>query len=113
MLGDRSMSATSLVEVLPVAHLEYALVAIEYFDDILRSDDNADLASDGYLVGHARCPPVPTEGDGALAGQAPEEAREQCRLCDAPATVELFTGYWLCRPCCDRLGREAMKLSKG
>jgi hypothetical protein len=25
--------------------------------------------------------------------------------------VELFTGYWLCRPCCDRLGREAMKLS--
>jgi hypothetical protein len=27
------------------------------------------------------------------------------------ATVELSTGYWLCRPCCDGLGREAMKLS--
>ena len=36
---------------------------------------------------------------------------ERCRLCGAPAIVELFTGYWLCRPCCDRLGREAMKLS--
>ena len=22
-------------------------------------------------------------------------------------------GYWLCRPWCDCLGREAMKLSKG
>ena len=31
----------------------------------------------------------------------------------APATVELFADYWLCRPWCDRLGREAMKLSKG
>ena len=37
MLGDRSMSTTRLVEVLSVAHLECALVAIEYFDDILRS----------------------------------------------------------------------------
>ena len=36
---------------------------------------------------------------------------ERWRLCGAPAIVELFTGYWLCRPCCDRLGREAMKLS--
>ena len=38
---------------------------------------------------------------------------ERCRLCGAPATVELFTGYWLCRPCSDRLGREAMKLGGG
>jgi ribosomal protein L37AE/L43A len=36
---------------------------------------------------------------------------ERCGLCGAPAIVELFTGYWLCRPCCDRLGGEAMKLS--
>jgi ribosomal protein S14 len=33
---------------------------------------------------------------------------ERCRLCGAPAAVELFAGYWLCRLCCDRLGREAM-----
>jgi hypothetical protein len=30
-----------------------------------------------------------------------------------PGTVELFADYWLCRPWCDRLGREAMKLSQG
>jgi hypothetical protein len=28
-------------------------------------------------------------------------------------TVELFAGHCLCRQCCDRLGREAVKLSKG
>jgi hypothetical protein len=28
-------------------------------------------------------------------------------------TVELFAGYWRCRMCCDRVGREAMKLRKG
>jgi hypothetical protein len=38
---------------------------------------------------------------------------ERCRICGAPATVELFTDYWLCQPCCDGLGREAMKLSRG
>jgi hypothetical protein len=31
----------------------------------------------------------------------------------APGTVELFAGCWLCRPWCDCLGREAMKLHKG
>jgi ribosomal protein L37AE/L43A len=39
----------------------------------------------------------------SLAARPPEEMREQCRLCNAPATIELFTGYWLCQPCCDRL----------
>ena len=108
VLGDRSMSATSLVEVLPVAHLAYALVAIEYFDDILRSDDSADLASDEYLVGHARFRMTMT-GDAALSTRSPEETRE-CRFCGAPATIELFAGYWLCCPCSDRLGREPMTL---
>jgi hypothetical protein len=28
---------------------------------------------------------------------SPEETRDQCRLCGAPATVELSIGYWLCR----------------
>jgi hypothetical protein len=27
----------------------------------------------------------------------------RCRLCGAPATVELFAGHCLCRQCCDRL----------
>ena len=92
MLGDRSMSATSLVEVLPVAHLAYALVAIEYFGDILRSDDSADLASDEYLVGHARFRTTMT-GDAALSTRALKETLE-CRLCGVLATVELFSGYW-------------------
>ena len=30
----------------------------------------------------------------------------------APATADLLSGYWLCRPCCDRIGRKAMKVSK-
>ncbi len=28
------------------------------------------------------------------------------RRIGAPATVELFAGYWLCQPYCDRLGRR-------
>jgi hypothetical protein len=52
--------------------------------------------------------------DRSLSPRPPEEAtREQCRFCGAPATVELFTGYRLCRPCCAGLGREAMKVSEG
>ncbi len=46
--------AAVLPEVLPVVHLEYALSEIEYFADVVRSRANADLAYDGYLVGHAR-----------------------------------------------------------
>ena len=38
---------------------------------------------------------------------------ERWRLCGAPVIVEPFTGYWLCHPCCDRLGREAMTLRGG
>jgi Ser/Thr protein kinase RdoA (MazF antagonist) len=40
--------------VLPVAHLEYALSETEYFAGIAASRANADLAYDGYLIGHAR-----------------------------------------------------------
>jgi Ser/Thr protein kinase RdoA (MazF antagonist) len=43
-----------LVAVLPVAHLEYALSEVEYFGVIVDSATNADLAYDGYLLGHAR-----------------------------------------------------------
>jgi Ser/Thr protein kinase RdoA (MazF antagonist) len=44
--------AAALGEMLPVAHLEYALV--EYFAAVVRSETNADLAYDNYLIGHAR-----------------------------------------------------------
>jgi len=40
--------------LLPVVHLEYALSEVEYFASVVRSRQNADLAYDGYLVGHAR-----------------------------------------------------------
>jgi Ser/Thr protein kinase RdoA (MazF antagonist) len=44
----------ALAEVLPVAHLEYALSETEYFADVVHSPGNVVLAYDGYLVGHAR-----------------------------------------------------------
>jgi Ser/Thr protein kinase RdoA (MazF antagonist) len=46
--------AAALIRVLPVVHLEYALSEVEYFAGIVRSPAKADLAYDGYLIGHAR-----------------------------------------------------------
>jgi Ser/Thr protein kinase RdoA (MazF antagonist) len=46
--------ATALPEILPVAHVEFALSEVEYFADVTGSAANAELAYDGYLVGHAR-----------------------------------------------------------
>ena len=46
--------ARALPEVLPVAHLEYALSEIEYFAHVVASPALADLAYDTYLVGHTR-----------------------------------------------------------
>ncbi len=46
--------AAALPEALPVVHLEYALSEIEYFADVVASPGLADLAYDGYLVGHTR-----------------------------------------------------------
>ena len=46
--------ARALPEVLPVAHLEYALSEIEYFADVVASPALADLAYDTYLAGHTR-----------------------------------------------------------
>jgi Ser/Thr protein kinase RdoA (MazF antagonist) len=45
--------AAALPEVLPVVHVEYALSEIEYFAGVVSSPANADLAYDGYLLGHA------------------------------------------------------------
>ena len=44
----------ALVAVLPVVHLEYALSEVEYFAEVVRSPDNADLAYDGYFIGHTQ-----------------------------------------------------------
>lgn len=43
----------ALAEVLPVVHVEYALSELEYFADVVDSAANADLAYEGYLLGHA------------------------------------------------------------
>lgn len=44
----------ALVALLPVVHVEYALSEVEYFSDVVSSPVNAELAYDGYFVGHAR-----------------------------------------------------------
>jgi Ser/Thr protein kinase RdoA (MazF antagonist) len=44
----------ALVAVLPVVHLEYALSEVECFAEVVRSPATADLAYDGYFIGHAR-----------------------------------------------------------
>jgi Ser/Thr protein kinase RdoA (MazF antagonist) len=46
--------AAALAGVLPVVHVEYALAEIEYFADVVEAPDLADLAYDGYLIGHTR-----------------------------------------------------------
>ena len=51
-LGRAELAA--IAALLPVVHLEYALSEVEYFASVVRSPENADLAYDGYLVGHAR-----------------------------------------------------------
>jgi Ser/Thr protein kinase RdoA (MazF antagonist) len=45
--------AAALPEVFPVVHVEYALSEVEYFAHVVSSPANADLAYDGYLLGHA------------------------------------------------------------
>ena len=44
----------ALAPLLPVVHVEYALSEVEYFASVVRAPENADLAYDGYLIGHAR-----------------------------------------------------------
>jgi Ser/Thr protein kinase RdoA (MazF antagonist) len=45
--------AAALPEVFPVVHVEYALSEVEYFAGVVSSPANAELAYDGYLLGHA------------------------------------------------------------
>ncbi len=48
------LEASALGDLLPVAHIEYALSEVEYFAAVVGSETNADLAYDDYLVGHTR-----------------------------------------------------------
>ncbi len=49
LTGDETKA---LPELLPVIHLEHALSEIEYFAEVVRSDERADVAYTGYLLGH-------------------------------------------------------------
>jgi Ser/Thr protein kinase RdoA (MazF antagonist) len=51
-LSQAELAALPLL--LPVVHMDYALSEVEYFASVVHSPQNADLAYDGYLVGHAR-----------------------------------------------------------
>ncbi|MBN3790929.1 phosphotransferase [Burkholderia sp. Ac-20353] len=44
----------ALIALLPIVHTEFALSEVAYFDGIVGSPENVDVAYDGYLVGHAR-----------------------------------------------------------
>jgi len=46
--------AQALVALLPLVHCEFALSEADYFLSILRSEEKADLAWDGYFLGHER-----------------------------------------------------------
>ncbi len=44
----------ALVALLPIVHTEFALLEVEYFEDILADAAGVSAAYDGYLIGHAR-----------------------------------------------------------
>lgn len=43
----------TLVDLLPLVHVEFALSEVDYFAGILKDEAQAALAWDGYLIGHA------------------------------------------------------------
>ena len=47
-------SVQLLADLLPLVHVEFALSEVEYFHAITRSPDNAAVAYDVFLLGHAR-----------------------------------------------------------
>jgi Ser/Thr protein kinase RdoA (MazF antagonist) len=65
----------ALVAVLPVVHLEYALSEVEYFVEVVRSPANAELAYDGYFIGHARW------FEGAAGSELIEHLQRRARRC--------------------------------
>jgi Ser/Thr protein kinase RdoA (MazF antagonist) len=65
----------ALAVVLPVVHLEYALSEVEYFAEVVRSRANADLAYEGYFIGHTRW------YEGAAGSALLEHLRRRARWC--------------------------------
>ncbi|MEX3845433.1 phosphotransferase enzyme family protein [Paraburkholderia sp. BR10882] len=51
-LSDDEYAA--LAALLPIVHTEFALSEVAYFDGILAAPELANIAYDGYLLGHAR-----------------------------------------------------------
>jgi Ser/Thr protein kinase RdoA (MazF antagonist) len=72
-LDDCELAA--LAVVLPVVHLEYALSEVEYFAEVVRSRANADLAYEGYFIGHTRW------YEGAAGSALLEHLRRRARRC--------------------------------
>jgi hypothetical protein len=58
-----------------VVHLEYALSEVEYFVEVVRSPANAELAYDGYFIGHARW------FEGAAGSELIEHLQRRARRC--------------------------------
>ncbi len=54
---------TALRALLPIVHLEFALSEVEYFADVVTSEENTTLAYEGYLVGHTRWFDSPRGGE--------------------------------------------------
>lgn len=50
----RGRDYETLAALLPVVHLDFALAEVDYYAGIVGSRENADLAYEGYLLGHAR-----------------------------------------------------------
>ena len=48
-----ALEANALPALLPLVHIEFALSELAYFHGVLRSPENAALAYDTYLLGHA------------------------------------------------------------
>jgi Ser/Thr protein kinase RdoA (MazF antagonist) len=48
------VEAAALPELVALAHVDFALSELGYFAGVTRSAQNAELAYDGYLLGHAR-----------------------------------------------------------
>lgn len=53
VLPLRVAEVETIVRLLPLVHVEFALSEVDYFAGILADRAQADLAWDGYLIGHA------------------------------------------------------------
>jgi hypothetical protein len=48
------VEAAALPELVAIVHVEFALSELGYFHGVTRSVDNAEVAYETYLLGHAR-----------------------------------------------------------